>query len=78
MDKCPQDKCCMDKCRGDSCNLLYMFPGPFASTLIQIGPVTVEILVIWTNVPRTNVAWTNVVVTVVICCICSQDPLLKV
>ena len=28
--------------------------------------------------PRTNVAWTNVLVTVVICCICSQDPLFKV
>ena len=37
-----------------------------------------EILLIWTNVPRTNVAWTNVVLTVVICPICSQDPLLKV
>ena len=32
-----------------------------------------EILPIWTNVP-----WTNVVVTVVICCVCSQDPLFKV
>ena len=28
--------------------------------------------------PQTNVLWTNVVVTVVICCICSQDPLFKV
>ena len=37
--------------------------------MIQIGPVTAEILLIWTNVPRTNVAWTNVVVTVVICCV---------
>ena len=36
--------------------------------MIQIGPVTAEILLIWTNVPRTNVAWTNVV-TVVICCV---------
>ena len=35
-------------------------------------------LLIWTNVHRTNVAWTNVVVTVVICCICSHDPLFKV
>ena len=31
-----------------------------------------------TNVPRTNVAWTNVVVTVVICCIYFKDPLFKV
>ena len=29
--------------------------------MIQIGTVTAEILLIWTNVPRTNVAWTNVV-----------------
>ena len=28
--------------------------------MIQIGPVTAEILLIWTNVPRTTVAWTNV------------------
>ena len=34
----------LDKCRGDSCNLLNMFPGPFVSSLIQIGPVTAEIL----------------------------------
>ena len=34
--------------------------------MIQIGPVTAEILLIWTNVPRTNVALTNVMVTVVI------------
>ena len=37
--------------------------------MVQIGPGTAEILLIWTNVPRTNVAWTNVVVTVVICCV---------
>ena len=30
--------------RGDSCNLLYMFPGPFVQNLVQIGPVTAEIL----------------------------------
>ena len=28
--------------------------------MVQIGPVTAEILLIWTNVPRTNVAGTNV------------------
>ena len=44
MDKCPQDKCCLDKCCDDSCNLLYMFPGSFVSSLIEIGPVTAEIL----------------------------------
>ena len=46
--------------------------------MISIGQVTAEILLIWTNVPRTNVAWTNVVVTVVICCRFSQDPLIKI
>ena len=44
MVKCPQDKCCPENCCGDSCNLLYMFPGPFVKRLIQIGPVTAEIL----------------------------------
>ena len=32
--------------------------------LVTIGSVTAEILLIWTNVARTNVAWTNVTVTV--------------
>ena len=32
-------------------------------SLVQIGPVTAEILLIWTNLARTNVAWTNVTVT---------------
>ena len=32
--------------------------------LVKIGPVTAEILQIWTNVARTNVAWTNVTETV--------------
>ena len=44
----------------------------------KVFSLEILILLIWTNAPRTNVAWTNVVVTVVICCICSQDPLLKV
>ena len=29
-------------------------------SLVKIGPVTVEILLIWTNVTRANVAWTYV------------------
>ena len=33
---------------------------------------------IWTNVPRTNVAWTNVNVTAGICSRCSQEPTFKV
>ena len=31
--------------------------------MVKIGPVTTEILLIWTNVARTNVAWTNVTMT---------------
>ena len=40
--------------------------------------VTVEILLVWTNVARTIVAWTNVNVTVGICFRCSQEPTFKV
>ena len=32
----------------------------------KVFSLEILILLIWTNVPRTNVAWTNVVVTVVI------------
>ena len=35
--------------------------------LVKIGSVTAKIFLIWTNVTRTNVAWTNVTVTVGIC-----------
>ena len=44
----------------------------------KVFSLEILILLIWTNVPRTNVAWKNVVVTVVICCICYKDPLFKV
>ena len=67
MDKCCQDECCVDNCQRDSCNLFKMVPGTFLSSLVNIGPVTVEIFLIWTNVTRTNVARTNVPVTVGIC-----------
>ena len=33
-------------------------------SLVKIGSVTAEIFLIWTNVARTDVAWTNVTVTV--------------
>ena len=36
--------------------------------MVKIGPVTAEILLIWTNVARTNVAWTNVHLTIVLDC----------
>ena len=50
------------------------------STRLKSKVVSLDILIllIWTNVPRINVALKNVVVTVVFCCICSQDPLFKV
>ena len=35
-------------------------------SLVKIGPVTAEILVIWTNVARAYVVWTNVTMLVVI------------
>ena len=40
--------------------------------------VTAEIFLICTNVTRTNVAWTNVKLTVGICLRCSQEPIVKV
>ena len=46
--------------------------------MAKIGSVTAEILLIWTNVPRRNVAWTNVTVTVGICSKWSQEPIFKV
>ena len=49
-------------------------------TRLESKVFSLEILIflIWTNVPRTNDAWTDVVVTFAICCICSQDPSFKV
>ena len=40
-----------------------MVPETYQS-LVKIRSVTGEIFLIWTNVTRTNVAWTNVTVTV--------------
>ena len=46
--------------------------------LVKIWSVTAETFLIWINVSRTNVAWTNVTVTVGICERWSQEPSLKV
>ena len=46
--------------------------------LVKIGSVTAGIFLIWTNVARTNVAWTNVTVMVGISSRCSQEPNFKV
>ena len=59
--------------------VLKIFCGS-VETRLKSKLFSLEILILlkWTNAPRTNVAWTNVVVTVVICYICSKDPLFKV
>ena len=46
--------------------------------MVKIRSVTAEIFLIWTNVARTNVAWTNVTMTVGICSRCSKEPTFKV
>ena len=46
-------------------------------SLVKIGSVRSEILLIWTNVPRRNIAWTNVTVTTKICSRCPNNLLLK-
>ena len=46
--------------------------------MAKIGSVTAEIFLIWTNVARRNVAWTNVTVTVDICERWFQEPTFKV
>ena len=43
-----------------------------------MGSVIAEILLLWTNVARTNVAWTNVTVTVRIYSRWSKEPTFKV
>ena len=44
-----------------------MFLGTYLYSFIKIGSVTAEIFLIWTNVTRTNVDWTNITETVGIC-----------
>ena len=64
MEKRCQDKNCLYKCHRDIWNLLKMVPGTFLQSLVKIVSVSAEIFLIWTNVARTNVAWTNVPVIV--------------
>ena len=56
-----------------SCSRWFQEP-----SLVNIGLVTAEIFIIWTNVPRTNVASTNVNLIVGICSRCSQEATFKV
>ena len=64
MDKCRKDKCCLDKCHSDTWNLLKIVQGTYLYSLVKSESVTAEIFLIWINVARTNVAWTNVIVKV--------------
>ena len=50
----------------------------FLYSMVNIGSVTSEIFLIYTNIARTNVAWTNVTMTVEIYSICSQEQTFKV
>ena len=47
-------------------------------SFVKMGPVTAEILQIWTNTTKAYVVWTNVTITVGIFKTWSQDPTLKV
>ena len=67
MDKCHQAKYCLDKCHHDSWHLLKIVSGIYLWILVKILTVTAEIFLIWTNVAKTNVAWTNVTMIVGIC-----------
>ena len=51
---------------------------PPKNYLVEIGSVTAKIFLIWINVTRTNVAWTNVTMTVGICLRWSQEPTFKI
>ena len=55
-----------------------MFPGSYLSSFIKIRSVTAEIFLIWTDVARTNVAWTNVNMIVGIFAGCSQEATFRV
>ena len=47
-------------------------------SLVNIRLSRAEILLIWTNIPKRNVAWTNITVTAEICFGCSRVPTFKV
>ena len=55
-----------------------MVPETSILSLVKIGSVAAEIFLIWTKVARTNVAWTNVIMTVGIGSKWSKEPTFKV
>ena len=57
---------------------IYIVPETYLWGLVRVESVTAEIFLTWTNVTGTNVAWTNVPVTVEICSRCSQELTFKV
>ena len=70
--------CCLDKCHHTSWHLLKIVPKTYLESLVKIESVTAEIFLIWTNVTRTNVAWTNILVTIGNCFRCFQELTIKV
>ena len=44
----------------------------------ELGTTQLNLFLMWKNVARKNVAWTNVTMTVGICSRCSQEPTFKV
>ena len=66
MDKCHQVKCYLGKSHRDSWHLLKMVLKSRLWSLLKIGSVTAEILLIRTNVARPNVAWTTVHLRIVL------------
>ena len=61
------DKCCLVKYHHNSWHLSNIVPETYLYSLVKIESVTAEIFPIWTNVARTNLAWTNVNLIVRIC-----------
>ena len=70
---CHRDKCLPDKCNHNSWHLAKTVPGTYLQSLFNIGSVTADIFLIWTNVCMKNLAWTNVNKIVGICYMCSQE-----
>ena len=60
------------------CDCWLIVPGTYLQTWVKIGSVTADIFLIWTYVAKTNVVWTNVIVTVGICSKRSHESTFKI
>ena len=78
MDKYCEVKCCLAKCHRDSKHLSKLVPESLLQSLVNIRSVIPEILLIWTNIVRSNVAWPNVNKIVNICQNWSQKANFKI